>query len=367
MVVAQIIDSLSAGGAEVVAVNLANALSRIEGVTSHLVVTRQSGPLEARVAPGVKLFVLQKKGAFDIKALFRLRQYFIKNEVKIVHAHSTSFLYPALLEPFSSFMMVWHDHYGLPVRPDGKRNYPYKLFSSLFDHVFCVSQQLLDNNRKHLRVPRHKIHLLYNFSVKLLVANDQKITRPSGKKVLVMSANLRPQKDHLNLIKAVAIVHQSIPNLLVYCIGGTDDTAYQHQLQQAIDAAGLTDVVLLMGSQPNPFAYYNIADVAVLSSASEGLPLTLIEYGLAAKPVVATEVGQVSAVVNTRNGWLVPAQDAVALANGIVEALTNTAKAQAYAVALEKHVQQFFSEEAAMATVMHVYKQLTKTGTIGFE
>ena len=361
MVVAQIIDSLDTGGAEVVAVNMANALSRIEGVTSHLVVTRHTGALEARVDPAVKLFVLQKKGAFDIKALFRLRSYFIRNAVDIVHAHSTSFLYPAILEPFSSFMLVWHDHYGLPIRADGKRNYPYKIFSSLFDHVFCVSQQLVENNRKHLRVPRHKIQLLYNFSVKLDVTATEKVSKPEGRKLIVMSANLRPQKDHLNLIGAIQQLSAEIPNLLVYCIGGTNDAQYQQQLQAAIDTAGLTETVLLMGSQPNPFAFYQIADVAVLSSASEGLPLTLIEYGLAGCAVVCTDVGQASAVVNQESGWLVPSSDSTALANAIGHVLMHPEAAAVKAKRLQQFVQQFFSEESAIYAVMNTYKHILKT------
>lgn len=71
MVVAHIIDSLDTGGAEVVAVNMANALSRVEGVTAHLVVTRHAeGDLRQRIAPGVQLLVLNKKVRWILKHCF---------------------------------------------------------------------------------------------------------------------------------------------------------------------------------------------------------------------------------------------------------------------------------------------------------
>ncbi|MCC6760796.1 MAG: glycosyltransferase [Chitinophagaceae bacterium] len=362
MVVAHIIDSLDTGGAEVVAVNMANALSRVEGVTAHLVVTRHAeGDLRQRIAPGVQLLVLNKKGPLDIKALFRLRNYFIRENVDVVHAHSTSFLYPAILEPFSNFMLVWHDHYGLPVRPDGKRNYPYKLFSPLFDHVFCVSQQLVENAQKHLHVNPHHIQLLYNFSVPLQVSPAQQVAKPKDKKVIVMSANLRPQKDHGNLIAAVQLLVQKLPDIVVYCIGAGKDEAYKDSLKAKIEAAGLQNTLFLMGAQPNPFAYYNIADLAVLSSSSEGLPLTLIEYGFAGCAVVCTDVGQSAAVVNRESGWIVPAAHPQELADNMLYALTHPDEAANKATRLQKHVHKFFSEEAAIEVVLKVYNAIVKT------
>jgi glycosyltransferase involved in cell wall biosynthesis len=362
MVVAHIIDSLNTGGAEVVAVNMVNSLSRVEGITAHLVVTRYAeGDLRKRIAPGVHLFKLNKKGKLDIKALFRLRKYFIREKVDVVHAHSTSFIYPAILEPFSNFILVWHDHYGLPIRPDGKRNYPYKLFSPLFDHVFCVSQQLVENAKKHLHVKPSHIQLLYNFAVPLPITPEEKVNKPKDKKVIVMSANLRPQKDHLNLIRAIALLQQIIPEIVVYCIGGGSDKQYTQSIQTAIDTAGLRDTIYLLGTQPNPFAFYEIADLAVLSSASEGLPLTLIEYGLAGCAVVCTDVGQSSSVVNNTTGWLVPAGDSKALANAMQQALLHPQVAADKAQRLKKFVKQFFSEEAAMQEVINTYKNILKT------
>src|SRR6188768_2344501 len=111
LVVAQIIDTLRPGGAEMVAVNMANALSELPGITSILIVTRQTGMLEKKVVKGVKLYFLDKKKALDLSAFLSFRQILKKEKVDIVHAHSSSFYFPAVLRRLMSFRLVWHDHY----------------------------------------------------------------------------------------------------------------------------------------------------------------------------------------------------------------------------------------------------------------
>ena len=69
--VLQLLDSLHAGGAEVLAVNIANALSN-EGVESHLCTTRNEGPLKENINPSVGYLFLERKRIVD--GMFRMRR-----------------------------------------------------------------------------------------------------------------------------------------------------------------------------------------------------------------------------------------------------------------------------------------------------
>ena len=110
--VLQLIDSLQVGGAEVLAVNIANALSK-QGLVSHLCATRTEGPLKENIEQAVGYLFLERKKTVDIKSIKKLKKYIKKNNISIIHAHSTSyfiaicvkFIYPKL-------KIVWHDHYG---------------------------------------------------------------------------------------------------------------------------------------------------------------------------------------------------------------------------------------------------------------
>ena len=78
------------------------------------------------------------------------------------------------------------------------------------------------------------------------------------------------------------------------------------------------------------------ADVFVLPSLSEGLPLALIEAMLAARPIVATTVGEVGAVLDgdaTHAGVLVPPGDAAALARALADVLSDPNEARRLAAA----------------------------------
>ena len=112
MRILQIIDSLEAGGAERMAVNYANALAeKID--FSGLVSTRKEGALLDQINSNVSYMCLNKKGTFDLKALFVLRKFVVENKIEIIHAHSTSFFIAFLLKLlYPSLKLIWHDHYG---------------------------------------------------------------------------------------------------------------------------------------------------------------------------------------------------------------------------------------------------------------
>ena len=96
MRIVQLIDSLEAGGAERMAVNLANGLAK-QVEFSGLVCTRKEGLLLAQIRAEVNYFFMAKKSALDLTALFRLRKYCLSYNVTHVHAHATSFFTAFLL------------------------------------------------------------------------------------------------------------------------------------------------------------------------------------------------------------------------------------------------------------------------------
>src|SRR5581483_3893407 len=87
--VMHIIDTLSAAGAERVAVNMVNDLPR-DRYVAHLCTTRAEGPLERTVSSDVLRLRLKRKVSLDVSAIVRLRHYIRQNGIRIVHAHSSA-------------------------------------------------------------------------------------------------------------------------------------------------------------------------------------------------------------------------------------------------------------------------------------
>jgi len=143
MRVMQVIDSLNVGGAEVLAMNIANELS-VMGLESHLCVTRQEGHLKHNINHKVKYVFLGRKRTLDFKSIYRLFNYVRKNKIEVIHAHSSSFFMGFCIKILSpNIKLVWHDHYGdsefANKRPNRK---VIKLASRFFHSIITVNSIL---------------------------------------------------------------------------------------------------------------------------------------------------------------------------------------------------------------------------------
>ena len=105
MKVLQLIDSLDPGGAEKMAVTLANSLAE-EIEESHLCATRKEGLLKELIAESVQYIFLDKSGSLDLGGLNRLRKYVRKHEINIIHAHSSSYFWATLVKLSVSSLMI---------------------------------------------------------------------------------------------------------------------------------------------------------------------------------------------------------------------------------------------------------------------
>lgn len=97
-------------------------------------------------------------------------------------------------------------------------------------------------------------------------------------------------------------------------------------------------------------------DVYVLSSRSEGLPVVLLEAMAAGTPIVATTVGGVSDTLGEREGYLVPAEDAEALARAISLALSDPADALQRADSARKRLARDFALDHWLDRYEAVYR-----------
>lgn len=104
--------------------------------------------------------------------------------------------------------------------------------------------------------------------------------------------------------------------------------------------------------------YLEAADMVVLPSYREGLPLCLVEAGAMQRPVISSDVGSIRDLIGDDRGWLIPARDADALTVAISAVLDNPADAEVRAQKLYRHVYDHFSDIANAKAVSEIYKTL---------
>lgn len=142
---------------------------------------------------------------------------------------------------------------------------------------------------------------------------------------------LSQEKNPLGLLEAfIRIAPQAPRAWLVVAGDGPERAEFEHRAQ----AAGVADRIRLLGVRNDPERIYSLFDCFVLPSLTEGLPLALLEAMACERPIVATRVGQVAAVLDGLPARLVPSGNNEALA----DAMRGTMGSAAPVVAMRQRV-----------------------------
>jgi glycosyltransferase involved in cell wall biosynthesis len=121
--------------------------------------------------------------------------------------------------------------------------------------------------------------------------------------------------------------------------GNLGSTEYMSSLENEMRQLGIKQFIKILGPVENVSDLLSTANLGVLCSESEGLPVSLLEYGLAGLPVVCTHVGQCAAVLeNGKLGWLVLPKNPQALVDSIIEILSNKNLAAEKAQKFHEHI-----------------------------
>ena len=325
--VMQVIDGLAFGGAERMAVNMANSLPR-DRYRVHLCTTRSEGPLAALIHDDVGRIALNRSSRLsEPRAVYALLRYIRQHDIRILHSHQSTVFLCSLVSLFCpSVVIVWHDHWGEGYE---RSRWLYRLGTLRVRAIIAVNDQLASWAKEGLGFPEDRVHFARNFVVTASAGGIPDLPPTTGRRIVCV-ANVRPQKDMVNLVMAVALVAKEIPDIQVLVVGNQGDLAYLETVKKAISEYGLGERVILLGARSDVTDILECCDIGVLSSEWEGLPLSLIEYGMAGLATVATNVGQCSEVLgNGRYGILVPPGDPQSLAEGIIGLLRSDSERKA--------------------------------------
>jgi glycosyltransferase involved in cell wall biosynthesis len=124
------------------------------------------------------------------------------------------------------------------------------------------------------------------------------------------------------------------------------------------NAQRLGQSVRFLGWQPDVASLYAACDVVVISSDNEGMPVTLIEAAMAGVPGVTTDVGSASEVVDDQVTGLVVSTDAEAIAEALIDLLSDPGRRLEMGCAAELRARQCFSSERLVADHAALYRHL---------
>lgn len=128
------------------------------------------------------------------------------------------------------------------------------------------------------------------------------------------------QKNHFGLVRCFKEINNSFPNTKLLLIG---DGELVPQVHEYVDQLGLHEKVEFLGLQTDVFRYLVKADIFVLPSLWEGMPISLIEAMATGIPIVATAVGGVPDMIKNQHSGLLVNLDDTSFISAVEKLLKN--------------------------------------------
>jgi glycosyltransferase involved in cell wall biosynthesis len=230
------------------------------------------------------------------------------------------------------------------------------------DCVVCVSERQAEKVRS-AGVPTDKIKLIHNaVRSERFAAPDpafgerlRAIFPRPPRQIVGAAGRLSPEKGFDVLVDAAAV-----------CAGRCDvgfvlfgDGPMRSALSARIAERGLADRFHVAGFTHELDRYFPHFDLFAQSSHTEGLPNVILESFAAGVPVVATAVGGTPELVaDGKNGFLVPAGNAAALADGLRQLLENPPRRKLFGAAGRELVAQRFSFDSQARSYRRLFAVL---------
>lgn len=330
--IAFFLPSLSGGGAERVAINLAEGFVGL-GVPTDLVVVNGRGELAGEIPHGVRL--VNFGAGRVILGLPRLIAYLRRERPAAVISfldHAGVIALWARRLSWTSTRIICTVHNSMTqAAPSSSslRSRIMPLFLRAFypsaDAIVAVSHGVAKDMSAVTGLPIGRIQVIYNpvITPGMMAAAAGSPNHPwftdGGPPVVLGVGRLARQKDFVGLVRAFALVRRQRPARLLILGEGEERPAIEALIRQL----ELDGDVALPGFVAGAPAYMARAGVFVLSSVWEGLPTVLIEALAAGAPVVATDCpsGPREILRDGELGQLVPRGDVDALAQAILGVL----------------------------------------------
>jgi glycosyltransferase involved in cell wall biosynthesis len=359
-VVHLVIDGEVAGG-QLVALQLARA-ARDRGHEVAFVSPSPGDFIELGEREGFRTLVVPLGAALDVRSLIRLTSVLRAERADVLHTHAHFSLnvLGRLAGRLAGAQVVAHMHISNVFRADGVARRAQvavdNVTARLCSRIVAVSEATRDSLVRQ-GYPAARVVVVHNG---IGPAAPVEPRRPKGvpdaAPLLLHVGRLAPVKGQRELIEALALLRR--PDALAVLAGKDLETggSYQCELEALAAELGVRERVVFAGYRDDVPALLAAADVFVLPSFVEGLPLTVLEAMAAARPVVASRVGGTpEAVVHGETGVLVPPGDVEALAGALNELLADPERARRLGEAGKQRVKERFSVGVMSDRVLAAY------------
>ena len=310
----------------------------------------------------------QRAPGVDHSCARRLADLVERENVSLLHAHQyTPFFQSLLSRGFTGQTPILFTEHGrhFPDHPSRKRTMFNRLMLKHQDRLIAcgsaVRRALIDNEG----LPEQRVDIVYNGVDLDVMGNAPVGARDDIRRefeigddevLAVQVARLHELKDHETAIRAIETARRAFPGLRLLIVG---DGEQRESIETTVLQRGLQDHVILAGTRRDVASILAAADIFLLTSVSEGIPLTVIEAMASHLPVVATAVGGVPEMVDEGvTGFLARDRDDKTLAARIVRLAGNPVERLTMGAAGRTKAERQFSQQSMLEAYLSLYREM---------
>jgi glycosyltransferase involved in cell wall biosynthesis len=359
--VALLLESDGPGGAEMMLLQLAEELRRRGHYVLHVGPAHGAGWLSGRFREaGFDSATFSQRVSLDPACVHGLSRLFRRYAIDVVHSHEFAMaVYGAAAARSVGASHVITMHGGRYYAERWRRRAALRWAARRSNALVAVSRATGLELARTLGLDPGRVTVVPNgipFRSGNRITLRRELGIPANELLVVAIGNLYPVKGHVVLLRALAsLVHDTPTIPWRLAIAGRGDA--EGALRSFASDAGIADRVHLLGFRSDVPDILAAADLFVMPSLSEGLPLALVEAMSASLPIVASDVGGIPEVVEREaEALLTPPGDAGAIAQALARLLPDDARRAALGAAARRRALRDFSVDRMVDAYERLYR-----------
>ena len=321
MKILQVIPYFCFGGAETMCENLTYALTDLGHQVTVVSLYGEKTPIARRMeAAGVKILYLDKRLGLDLSMVPKLMKILKLEKPDVVHTHLDVIKYAVAAAKLCGIRRYVHTvHNVAHEEAEGRLQ---KIINTVYFKLgwsvpVALSPEVRNTILSFYGLAEAQVPMIYN-GVELGKCSPKQDYHLASPARLLHIGRFNGQKNHKGLLEAFAQIAAAYPDCCLQLIG---DGELREETEQLADTLGLQQKVSFLGNQSNIYPFLQEADIFLLPSKFEGMPMTIIEAMGTGLPIVASAVGGVPDMLENRVSGMLVSCDADQTAQAVLELL----------------------------------------------
>lgn len=322
MKIVQIMPDFGVAGAEIMCENLTYELDKLGNEVIIISLYDMHSSITKRIENfGIKIIYLGKKNGLDLSMFKKIKKIISIINPDVIHMHRYVMLYmmPVLLKKkYKSF----HTVHNLAKKESNKlhriiNKFGYKYLSVV---PVALTKKIQLSIMDEYALSEKRVPVVFN-GINLEKCISKKTYNIKDVPVIIHIGRFLEQKNHIRLLYAFSKILDTAPNCILKLVG---DGADKEKIIETVKILKLDSNVQFVGVVDDVYSLLHDADIFVLSSDYEGMPMTIIEAMGTALPIISTDVGGIPDMILNMNNGLLTDCSSESLANAMKLLIENS-------------------------------------------